>query len=135
MELNTLSHQILGCAFRVHTKLGPGLLESTYEVCLAHELQKVGIHFERQRRLPVIYDDLKLEEGYRIDLLVENRIILEIKSVDAVAPIHKAQLLTYLKLSQTRLGLLLNFNVQHLKDGISRVILKEPDTQGNNKSL
>lgn len=102
--LNALSYRIIGCAYRVHTKLGPGLLESTYEVCLAYELQKDGPSIQRQKPLPLVYDDLKLEAGYRIDVLVEQSVILEIKAAEDLAPIHRAQLLTYLKLSGIPLG-------------------------------
>lgn len=123
MELNDLTYKIIGCVYNVHSELGPGLLESTYEVCLEHEILKTGLNVERQRALPVVYDDIKLDAGYRIDLLVENKIILELKSVDEIAPIHKAQLMTYLKLSGLKLGLLLNFNVQQMKTGINRIIM------------
>ncbi len=115
--------KILDLCFQVHTELGPGLLESAYEECLFYELNKNGLFVERQKPLPLIYKEVKLETGYRVDLLVEKQIILEIKSVDALADIHFAQILTYLKLSGCRLGLLVNFNVKHLKDGIKRVIL------------
>jgi GxxExxY protein len=123
MELNELSYKIIGCIYKVHAALGPGLLESTYEVCLEHEILKCGLFVERQKMLPVVYDGLLLEAGYRIDILVENRIILELKSVDEIAPIHKAQVMTYLKLSGMKLGLLLNFNVQDMKKGINRIIM------------
>lgn len=121
--LNNLTYKIIGCAYRVHTELGPGLLESTYEVCLEYEMLKTGLFVERQKELPVVYDAVKLDAGYRIDLLVNGQIILELKSVDEIAPIHKAQLMTYLKLSGFKLGLLLNFNVQDMKKGISRIIM------------
>jgi|SRR5690625_880388 len=123
MKLNDLTYKIIGCAYKVHSELGPGLLESTYEVCLEYELFKSGLNVERQKSLPVIYNDMKLEAGYRIDLLVNNEIILELKSVDAIAPIHKAQLMTYLKLTGLKLGLLLNFNVLDMKSGINRIIM------------
>lgn len=123
MELNDLTYKIIGCVYKVHSELGPGLLESTYEVCLTYELLTAGLKAERQMALPVIYNDIKLEAGYRIDLLVNNQIILELKSVDAIAPIHKAQLMTYLKLSGLKLALLLNFNVQDMKTGINRIIM------------
>ena len=123
MELNDLTYKIIGCAYKVHSALGPGLLESTYEVCLESELLKADLIVERQKSLPVIYNDIKLEAGYRIDLVVNNQIVLELKSVEAIAPIHKAQLMTYLKLSGLKLGLLLNFNVQDMKKGISRIIM------------
>jgi len=122
-ELNDISYKIIGCVYKVHSALGPGLLESTYEVCLEHELLKEGLNIERQKTLPVFYDNIKLDAGYRIDLLVENKIILELKSVEEIAPIHKAQLMTYLKLSKLKLGLLLNFNVLDMKDGINRIIM------------
>ena len=122
-ELNDISYKIIGCVYKVHSALGPGLLESTYEVCLEHELLKEGLNIERQKALPVFYDNIKLDAGYRIDLLVENKIILELKSVEEIAPIHKAQLMTYLKLSKLKLGLLLNFNVLDMKDGINRIIM------------
>lgn len=123
MEQNDITYKIIGCAYNVHSELGPGLLESTYEVCLEHELIKEGLKVERQKALPVDYDGVKLDAGYRIDLLIENKIILELKSVDEIAPIHKAQLMTYLKLSDLKLGLLLNFNVQDMKKGINRIIM------------
>ncbi len=123
MELNDLTYKIIGCAYKVHSNLGPGLLESTYEVCLTYELLKEGLIVERQKVLPVVYDKVQLEAGYRIDILVNYRIILELKSVAEIAPIHQAQLMTYLKLSGLKLGLLLNFNVQDMKRGIKRIIL------------
>lgn len=98
MKTNDITYKIIGCAYKVHSALGPGLLESTYEVCLAHELLSEGLSVEHQKALPVIYNKIKLDAGYRIDLLVEDEIIIELKSVDAIAEIHKAQLLTYLKL-------------------------------------
>lgn len=103
--------------------MGPGLLESAYEICLEHELLKAGLKTERQFPLPVVYDNLKMDVGYRIDLLVEGKIILELKAVEEIAPIHKAQLMTYLKLSGLKLGLLLNFNVKDMKKGITRIIM------------
>ena len=123
MELNDLSYKIIGCVFKVHSELGPGLLESTYEVCLEYELLKAGLKAERQKALPVVYSDIKLDAGYRIDLLVNNQIILELKAVDRMDPVFKAQLMTYLKLSGLKLGLLLNFNVKDMKDGINRVVM------------
>ncbi len=122
-NLNDLTYKIIGCAYKVHSALGPGLLESTYELCLVQELLAKGLTFERQLGLPVIYNCKKLETGYRIDLLVEDEIILELKSVDQLAPIHKAQLLTYMKLSGKKIGLLINFNVVRLKEGIVRMVL------------
>ena len=122
MESNKLSYIVIGCAFKVHSKLGPGLLESTYEACLVHELVKSNLRVEQQKQLPVFYDNIQLDLGYRIDLLVDDRLIIEIKSVNELAPIHAAQLLSYLRLSELRLGLLINFNVALLKTGIKRVI-------------
>lgn len=122
-ELNDVSYTIIGCAYKVHSELGPGLLESTYEVCLEYELLKAGLNVERQKVLPVVYENIKLEAGYRIDLLVNKKIIIELKSVDQIAPIHKAQVMTYLKLSGLKLGLLLNFNTLDMKQGINRVIM------------
>jgi len=121
-ELNQISQQVLDAAFRVHTTLGPGLLESAYEHCLFYELGKHKTSITRQVELPVVYDGIKLDAGYRIDLLVENRVIVEIKAVERLLPIHEAQLLTYLKLSNKQLGLLINFNVRSLKHGIKRMI-------------
>jgi GxxExxY protein len=117
-----ISHAIIGAAMRVHTELGPGLLESTYTACLQHELKKIGLHCDIQVPLPVIYDGVRLELGYRIDMLVEDQVMVELKSVDAINPVHQAQLLSYLKLSGKSLGLLINFNVVHLKDGIRRFV-------------
>ncbi len=123
MDLNDLSYKIIGCAYKVHSELGPGLLESTYEVCLEYELNKIGLKVERQKELPVVYDKVKLDAGYRIDLLVENQIILELKSVEAIDPTQKAQVMTYLKLSGLKLALLLNFNVMDIKKGINRIVM------------
>jgi GxxExxY protein len=123
MELNDLTYKILGCAYKVHSELGPGLLESTYEVCLVHELLKAGLTVEQQKLLPVVYDNIKLDAGYRIDLLVNGLVILELKSVEKLAPIHKAQVMTYLKLSGLKLALLLNFNVIQMKTGVKRIIM------------
>ena len=123
MEINELTGQIIGAAIEVHKALGPGLLESVYEECLCHEFGLREIHYSRQQELPVEYKSIKLECGYRIDLLVEDLVILELKSVDSLKPIHDAQLLTYLKLTGLRVGLLINFNVRILKQGIKRLIL------------
>lgn len=119
---NELSRLCLDAAFKIHKTLGPGLLESAYEHCLAHELRKSGLHVLQQHPLPLVYEDVKLEAGYRIDILVNNKLIIEIKAVEALNEIHLAQTLTYLKLSNGKLGLLINFNVLLLKDGIKRVI-------------
>ena len=123
MTDNKITHEIIGAAIEVHKLLGPGLLESTYEECLCHELARRGIPFERQKPVPVVYKEVKLECGYRLDLLVAETVILELKSVSALAPIHDSVLLTYLKLSGHRVGLLINFNVQTLKEGIKRLIM------------
>jgi GxxExxY protein len=121
VEINEVSGQIVDAAIKVHSALGPGLLESTYEACLMYELRKRGITVSNQVPLPVRYDDVVIEVGYRIDLLVEDVVIVELKSVDDVAPIHRAQLLSYLKLSNKKVGLLINFNVELLKQGITRL--------------
>jgi GxxExxY protein len=123
MDIEDIFKTILDCSFRVHTELGPGLLESSYQECLFYELSTTGLYVEKQVPLPLIYKEVKLDVGYRIDLLVENKVVVEIKSVEALADIHMAQILTYLKLSKCKLGLLVNFNVVHLKNGIKRVIL------------
>jgi GxxExxY protein len=122
MDENELSNKIVGAAIEVHRTLGPGLLESTYEECLCHELSLNQIPFERQVIMPVVYKGNRLECGYRADIVVDNKVILELKSVADVQPIHKAQLLTYLKLSGLKLGLLLNFNAVLMKDGIKRFV-------------
>jgi GxxExxY protein len=124
MELNQISGQIVDAAMKVHTALGPGLLESAYEVCLAHELRKRGLKVLTQVTLPVVYDGVEIDAGYRLDLLVEDAVIVELKAVANVLPIHEAQLLSYLKLSGCKLGLLINFHVLHLKDGIKRIVHK-----------
>lgn len=121
--LNLISHDIIGASFKVHSALGPGLLESTYEVCLEYELIKMGYKVERQKALPVKYENVSLDAGYRIDLLVEDLVIVELKSVEDVLPIHSAQLMTYLKLSGLTLGLLINFNTRDLKLGIKRIVM------------
>ncbi|WP_277057933.1 GxxExxY protein [Trichlorobacter lovleyi] len=121
-NLNTLSGMIVDAAMKVHSALGPGLLENAYEICLKHELLKRGVEVKRQVELPVCYDGIQLDAGYRIDLLVADEIVVELKSVDKIVPIHEAQLLSYLKLSNLHVGLLINFNVIHLKDGIKRMV-------------
>ena len=123
MEFDQISNQVIGCALEVHRVLGPGLLESTYEQCLAHELSLAGISFKLQLPLPVKYKGIKLDCGYRIDLLVNDELIVELKSVDQIMGIHQAQLLTYMKLSGVKVGLLINFNVEMLKSGIKRFVL------------
>jgi GxxExxY protein len=122
MEINEITQTIIGCAMRVHSALGPGLLESTYHRCLVHELVKLDLMVESQVSLPIVYDGLKIDAAYRVDLRVEGVVLVEVKAVEAVLPVHRAQLLSYLQLSGTHLGLLLNFNVTHLKDGIKRFI-------------
>lgn len=122
MELNEITEKIIGCAIKVHRSLGPGLLENTYEVCLAHELAKSGLRVRTQVGLPVIYDGIRLDAGYRIDLLVEEAIIVELKAVESFHPIHEAQVISYLKLSGKKIGLLINFNVKLLKSGIKRLL-------------
>ncbi len=123
MELNELTEKIIGCAIKVHRVLGPGLLESAYEVCLVHELRKAGLRVERQAPLPIVYDGIELDACYQLDIVVEDLIILELKSVERIMPIHEAQLLTYLKLTKKKLGLLINFNVELLKNGIKRKVI------------
>jgi len=122
LDPNEIGSAVVESALAVHTALGPGLLESAYEVCLAHELGKRGRKVERQVALPINYDGVRLDAGYRIDLLVSGAVIVELKSVDRLAPIHVAQLLSYLKLSRLNLGYLLNFNVVHMRHGIKRVV-------------
>lgn len=122
MQINEITHKIIGCAIEVHKHLGAGLLESAYEECLAYELKLKGLDIKTQVPVPVIYKEVKLEQGYRIDVLVENQIIIELKSVDILNPVHEAQILTYMKFAQKKVGLLINFNVLILKDGIKRYI-------------
>ncbi len=122
MEINQLTEQILKCAYKVHTAHGPGLLESAYEECLYYELKMSRLIVEKQKPMPLIYEEVKLDIGYRIDLLVENKVVLEIKAVDAFNDVHVAQVIPYLKLSKCKIGLLINFNVSSLKNGIRRLI-------------
>ena len=122
MTENEIGEIVLGCTIKVHTALGPGLLESTYEVCLAYELGKAGVKAERQIALPVIYDEVRLDAGYRLDLLVEDIVIVELKVIEKLLPVHTAQLLSYLKISKRKLGYLLNFNVPQMRQGIKRVV-------------
>ena len=119
---NEISKVIVNCAYKVHCALGPGLLESAYEECLYYELQKEGLNVEKQKSLPLIYEEVKLDIGYRVDLLVNHKVIIEVKSVEALNNVHLAQILTYLKLSDCKLGLLINFNVALIKNGIKRVV-------------
>lgn len=122
MDLNQVSGIIVDAAIKVHSALGPGLLESAYQKCLAYELRRRGLSVETELSLPVKYDGIVIDAGYRLDILVESSVIVETKSVGEVVPLHKAQLLSYLRLSAKRLGLLLNFNVEHMKDGIIRIV-------------
>src|SRR5688572_21324669 len=111
MEINKITELIIGCAIKIHKKLGPGLLESTYLTCLCYELDKAGLIVQQQVPLPLIYDDVRMETGYRLDLLVENKVVVEIKSIESLTDVHSAQVLTYMKLSSSPIGLLINFNV------------------------
>jgi len=122
MKGNEISYQVIGAALKVHRSVGPGLLESAYESALAFELQKLGFLVEQQVALPFIYEDVRLEAGYRVDLMINKLVIIEIKSVENIMPVHYAQLLTYLRLTNLKLGLLINFNTVVLKDGIHRVV-------------
>jgi GxxExxY protein len=122
MTINILTRSIIGSAIEVHKELGPGLLESTYEACLFYELNQKGFFVEKQKILPVKYKEIELEVGYRIDLLVENQVLIELKSVKEILPIHSAQLLSYLKISNLEIGLLFNFNETKLVDGVKRII-------------
>ncbi|MFN2129492.1 MAG: GxxExxY protein [Anaerolineae bacterium] len=121
--MNELTRQIIGAAIEVHRHLGPDLLESAYETCLAYELEKLGLSVERQKSLPLIYKEIRLDQGYRIDLLVEQKVVVEIKVADKVTSVHEAQVLSYLRFSGCQVGLLLNFSVKLLKNGIRRFIM------------
>jgi len=125
METNQITHSILNAAYNIHTELGPGLLESAYEHCLAYELKESGLFVELQKPLPLIYKEVRLECGYRLDLFVNREVVVEVKSVDGIQDIHLAQTLTYLKLVEKEIGLIINFNVKSLKNGIKRVILSQ----------
>lgn len=122
MTENELSNKIIGLAIEVHTALGPGLLESAYKECLFYKINQSNLLVEKEKAMPLIFDEVKLDCGYRIDLLIENKLVIELKSVDSLNDIHLAQTLTYLKLGKFKLGLLINFNVLRLKDGIKRVV-------------
>ena len=122
-EIENIARHVVNAAFKVHSNLGAGLLESVYEICLAHELKKCGLKFQTQVAFPIIYDGVRLDAGLRIDLLVEDQLVVELKAVESMLPLFEAQLLTYLKLTGKRLGLLINFNVPKIKDGIRRIIL------------
>lgn len=127
MNVNAVTEQIIGAAMEVHGTLGPGLLESTYEACLVHELLERGLHVERQRELPITYKGVRLDCAYRIDLLVESLVIVELKTVAHIEPVHEAQLISYLRLSGCHVGLLINFNVRHLKSGLRRFVNNLPE--------
>jgi len=123
MEINDITHEILDAAYKVHTALGPGFLESAYKACLAYELKKKGLKIEVEKPVPLIYEEVKLEYGYRIDILVEEKVVIELKTVDSFNDVHIAQVLTYLRFAEKKIGLLINFNVKSLKAGIKRLIL------------
>jgi GxxExxY protein len=127
-RLDSITRRIIGAAIEVHRRLGPGLLESAYETCLVFELREIGVKVEAQKSLPVVYRDVKLDCGYRLDLVVEDSVVVEIKAVDQLAPIHDAQLLSYLRLSGMRVGLLINFHVRVLKNGLKRIVDDFPDS-------
>lgn len=122
MNENELSSILVNCCYHIHTKLGPGLLESVYEEVLCYELREAGLSYSRQLNIPVYYNELILELGFRADVIVENKVIIEIKSIESIAPVHKKQLLTYLRLTGLKLGLLINFNEALIKDGITRIV-------------
>jgi GxxExxY protein len=120
MRENEIATRVVNVAYKIHKSLGPGLFESVYEEVMAHEIAKLNMSFTRQQPIPLVYEDIKLEAGFRADIIVENKVIIEIKSVEAIAPVHQKQLLTYLKLSDLKLGFLINFNVELIKHGITR---------------
>ncbi len=124
MTENEISEKIIGCAIEVHKSLGPGLLESAYQECLFYELKKASLIVEKQKPLPLIYKEVKLDAGYRLDLIVEGKVIIEVKSIEVLNDIHTAQVLTYLKVSGCKLGLLINFNVLRLIDGLKRLVYR-----------
>ena len=126
-QLNAITDKIIGSAIEIHRQLGPGLLESAYESCLVYELTELGLKVEKQKPLPVIYKDVKLDCGYRMDILVEDKVVVEVKSIEALLPVHDAQVLSYLKLSGCKVGLLINFNVELLKRGLKRIVNKFPE--------
>ena len=127
INLDLITRRIIGAAIEVHRHLGPGLLESAYQTCLAFELRQLGRKVEEQKPLPVMYKDVKLDCGYRLDLVIDDAVVAEIKAVERLMPIHDAQLLSYLRLSKRRVGLLINFHVQMLKDGLKRIVNEFPD--------
>ena len=125
MEINKITEIIIGCAIEVHKKLGPGLLESTYSACLYYELVKAGLYVEQQLAMPLIYKEVHMEIGYRLDFLIENKVVVEVKSIESLNDVHTAQVLTYLKLSNAKVGLLINFNTLKLTEGIKRLIARD----------
>ncbi len=135
MHFNEISGAVVDSAMKVHTALGPGLLEGVYEACLVHELKKRGFRTASQLPLPVNYDGERIDLGFRVDILVENTVVVEIKAVDAITPVHLAQLITFLKLSGKYVGLLMNFNVVHLRDGIRRMVQGEPPSVSSVSSV
>jgi len=122
MELNEITGEIIGCCIEIHRELGPGLLESAYEECLAYELLNAGLSFERQKSIPIRYKKIAIEYGYRMDFVVEDQVVVELKSIEIISPVHTAQILTYMKLAEKEAGLLINFNVLLLKNGIKRFL-------------
>jgi|ERR1019366_1113969 GxxExxY protein len=132
-RLDQISRRIIGAAIEVHRHLGPGLLESAYQSCLVFELKQLGLRLEEQKALPVVYKKVKLDCGYRLDLLVKDEIIVEIKAIEKLLPIHEAQLLSYLRLARKRVGLLMNFHVPVLKDGLKRIVNEFPDAEWERK--
>ena len=135
MSINDITYEILKCAYKVHTNLGPGLLESAYEKCLFYELQKNGFKVEKQKPMPLKYEEITMDVGYRVDIMVNNSVVLELKSVEELNDVHIAQVLTYLKLSNCEIGLLINFNVKSLKHGIKRLINSTNSVQNSNDSV
>lgn len=135
MDVKELTEKVIGAAIEVHRALGPGLLESAYEECLAHEMGLRGLRFDRQMPLPVTYKGVNLDCGYRLDFLVENAVVLELKAVESIVPIYEAQVLTYLKLGGWTVGLLINFNVPVLKQGIKRIVLNYKEPSASSASL
>ena len=127
MEENEIAREVVDAAYKIHRALGPGLLESVYEVILAHELIKCGFEVEKQKPIPIKYDNVSFDEGFRADIVVENKLIVELKSIEKIQPVHKKQLLTYLKLTDLKLGLLINFGSNLIKDGIHRIVNGLPD--------
>ena len=133
-RLNKITEDIIGAVIKVHRALGPGLLESAYEACLSFEICEIGLKVECQKPLPIVYGDVKLDCAYRLDMLIEDKVIVEIKSIQGIKPVHKAQLLSYLRLSGCRVGLLINFNEKLLKKGIHRIVNNFPETQRSQRS-